>query len=241
MKIKEVLFLGVTDVLKGIWLTMRDIIPISVLLIIFQVFVLKAPIDNLKTLIAGLVFCTVGLYLFIQGLKFGLMPLGNSVGANLILLNNKALVVAFAFVLGYATTLAEPAIASLAMEIEEISVGAMRNRVLVHTIALGVGIGMALGILKIIYKIPLNYIIFPLVIIMGVLSFAAPKNILGVAFDSGGVTTGPVTVPLNMALAIGLSKVISGSDPLIDGFGIIGLASICPIITVMILGIIIKF
>ena len=231
----------VMNLVKGILLTARDIVPISLFLIVFQVFILKSPIGDIKSLIFGIALSILGLYLFIKGLEYGLMPLGSSVGANLPLLNNKALIIIFAFILGYTTTLAEPALASLAMEIEELSVGTMNNRWLIHAVALGVGIGISLGMMKIMYKIPYTHIIIPMVLLAAILAYFAPDNITGIAFDSGGVTTGPVTVPLNMALAIGLSSVIGGSDPLIQGFGIIGLASITPIITVLLLGIIVRF
>lgn len=231
----------VLNILKGLALTAKDIIPVSLFLIVFQIFVLKSPIGDIKPLILGIVLSTVGLYMFIKGLEIGLMPLGSSVGSKLPLLDNKLLVIAFAFILGYTTTLAEPALASLAMEIEELSVGTMNNKWLIHAVATGVGIGISLGMIKIMYSIPYTHIIIPMVLIASILAYFAPNSITGIAFDSGGVTTGPVTVPLNMALAIGLSSVISGSDPLLDGFGIIGLASITPIIAVLLLGIIVKF
>ena len=230
-----------TEVLEGLLHTAKDIIPVTSFLIIFQLFVLKTPIDNLKTKIFGLVLCTIGLYLFVEGLKIGLIPLGNSAGSSLTALDNKLIIIGFAFVLGYTTTLAEPTLASMAMEIEEISTGAMANRVFVHTVALGVAFGTSLGILKILFKIPSSYIIIPLAILTAVLAYFAPESIVGIAFDTAGVTTGPVTVPLNMAIAIGLSSMIEGSDPLIDGFGLIALIALTPVITVMSLGIITKF
>lgn len=184
---------------------------------------------------------TLGLYLFIQGLNVGLIPLGSEVGANLSSLDNRIFIILFAFFIGYASTLAEPALATLAMEIEEISIGAIKNRVLIHTVAAGVGIGMSIGIFKILNGIPSTYVIIPSVVLVGILGVFAPEKITGIAFDCAGVTTGPVTVPLNMSLALGLSSIIKGSDPMIDGFGIIALASLWPTITVLILGLFIKF
>jgi len=195
----------------------------------------------LKSVSFGLIMTFLGLFLFIQGLKYGLLPLGNSVGASLPALGNPFLITAVYFIVGFFSTLAEPAVASLAMEVEEISVGAMPNRALTYTIALGVGLGMAIGAFRIIHKIPYSYIIVPFALLCAVLGYFAPPRINGIAFDSGGVTTGSVTVPLNMAMAIGLSAAMGGTDPLIDGFGIIGLASFGPIVTVLLLGIIMKF
>jgi len=233
--------MAIMGILKSFWTTARDIIPISLFLVLVQVFVLKAPLERPKEMILGLLLSTVGLYLFVQGLKLGLIPLGDSVGRNLPMLDNVFLIALFAFILGYAATLAEPALASLAIEIEEFSAGAMPNRILVHSVALGVGIGMVLGVSKIIYKIPSTTVILPMLLLTAVLAYFAPERITGIAFDSAGVTTGPVTVPLNMALAVGLSSMMGGSDPLIDGFGVIALASLGPIITVLLAGIILKF
>lgn len=233
--------MNITEILKSLWLTAKDIIPISLFLIIFQVFVLGKPIDNIKSLALGIVLSTIGLFLFIHGLELGLLPLGNTIGESLPNINNKVFILIFTFILGYASTLAEPSLTVLAMEIEELSVGALNNRLFVHTVALGVGIGMSTGMLKIMHQIPSTYIIIPLFIAVAILGYFAPERITGIAFDSGSVTTGPVTVPLNMAIAIGLSSMIGGSDPLVDGFGIIALTALGPVITVLLLGIIIKF
>jgi hypothetical protein len=233
--------LKLLNVLEGLWITAKDILPVTVVLIFFNTFVLKSPIKNIKTVVLGIILCIFGLYMFLQGINMGLMPLGNNVGVSLPSLNSRALIIGFACILGYTSTLAEPALASLAREIEEISVGAIPNRLMVHTIALGVAVGMGLGATKILYKIPTTKIIIPMLIILTVLTYLAPDQVTGLAFDSGGVTTGPVMVPLNMALGIGLSSIIEGSDPLIDGFGFIALALLGPIIAVLILGMLVKF
>ncbi|MGE5579425.1 MAG: DUF1538 domain-containing protein [Bacillota bacterium] len=232
--------MAVLDILKSFWISARDIVPISAFLIVFKVFVLKSPIDDVRSLAIGLLFSSVGLFLFVQGLRIGLLPLGNSIGMNLPHLKNPGLIIAFSAVLGFTATLAEPALSSLAMEVEEISVGAVPNRLLVYTVALGVAIGMGLGTYKILYKIPPAHLLIPLSIVSAILAYFAPERIIGIAFDSGGVTTGPVTVPLNMAMAVGLATVVGEVDPLIHGFGVIGLASLGPIITVLALGIILK-
>ena len=233
--------INIVGALKGLWLVARDILPISIFLVAVQIFVLKAPIDNPKGVALGISLSTLGLYLFSVGLKLGLVPLGNSVGRNLPLLDNILLIAVFAFILGYTATMAEPALSALAMQVEELSAGVMHNRVLVHSVAAGVGLGMVMGVLKILYKVPSTTVIIPMILLTAVLGYFAPESITGIAFDSAGVTTGPVTVPLNMALGIGLSTMIGGSDPLIDGFGVIALASLGPIVTVLLTGIVIKF
>ncbi|WP_243641228.1 DUF1538 domain-containing protein [Xylanivirga thermophila] len=226
------------EVLKGVWMTARDILPISISLLIFQIFVLKSPIDDLRSVILGIMLSFFGLYIFVQGLKLGLIPLGNAVGAGLPALDNVYLIVAFNFLLSYASTIAEPAVTALAMEVEEVSVGAIPNKVLKHTIAIGAGVGMGLGTVKILFSIPNSKVILPVVAVIMVLGYFAPESITGVAFDAAGVTTGPVNVPLNMAIGLGLSSAIENSDPLIDGFGMIALAILCTIIAVLVVGII---
>jgi len=229
------------DILKGFLSTAKDIIPIAGFLIFFQMVILKSPIQNVKGLLGGIFLSVVGLFLFIQGLRYGLLPLGEAVGQSLPRSSSLYVILIFAFFLGYTTTLAEPALSALAMEVDELSNGALRSAWLVHCVSFGVAIGITLGMLKIIYKIPSTNMIIPLLIITAILGYIAPERITGIAFDAAGVTTGPVTVPLNMALAIGLSTVLGGNDPLLDGFGIIALASLGPIITVLVLGIIIRF
>ncbi|MFX0550100.1 DUF1538 domain-containing protein [Hathewaya histolytica] len=233
--------MGLLNLLKNIASSARDILPIASFLIIFQVFILKTPIDNPKSVCFGLILSTIGLYCFVQGLDIALIPLGKSVGSNLPKLDNTILVVLFAFIMGYGATLAEPALTSLGAQIEEISSGVMTNRMFTHTVSLGAGFGMSIGMVKILYKIPSTYVIIPMIAVVGILGFFAPERITGVAFDAAGVTTGPVTVPLNMALAIGLSTMIGGSDPLIDGFGIIALSCLGTILAVLLLGITIQF
>ncbi len=231
----------ITEILKSFFSSAKDIIPVTAFLIIFQIFILKSPIENLKSLVGGIILSTVGLFLFVKGLERGLVPLGQSVGQSLPRGGNVYIIILFAFILGYTTTLAEPALASLGAQVEELSSGVLHSSWLIHTVSLGVGVGVVLGMLKIILKIPSTYLIVPILLVTALLGYLAPERITGIAFDAAGVTTGPVTVPLNMALAIGLSNVIGGSDPLIDGFGVIALASLGPIITVLSLGIIIKF
>lgn len=228
-------------VFKGFLSSAKDIIPVTVFLILFQVLILKSPIENIKALIGGIFLSVLGLFLFVQGLRYGLLPLGQSVGESLPKSGSLSIILIFAFALGYTTTLAEPALAALALQVDELSSGALRSTWLVHCVSFGVAIGVTLGMLKIILKIPSTNMIIPLVIVTAILGYIAPERITGIAFDAAGVTTGPVTVPLNMALAVGLSTILGGNDPLLDGFGVIALASLGPIITVLSLGIMIKF
>ncbi|NLP46863.1 MAG: DUF1538 domain-containing protein [Epulopiscium sp.] len=224
--------------LKDLWVTTKSIIPILVILILFQVIFLKKPIDNFKNLILGFILSSVGLHLFLKGVYLSIIPLGDSVGEGLVNIDNKYIITIFAFLLGYASTLVEPAVKALALEVEEVSIGAIPSNILLHTVALGFGIGMALGIFKILHSIPSAKLIIPILFILIVLIFFTPREFIGIAFDSATSTTGPVNIPLNMAIAIGLARIVGSTDALIDGFGVIGITSLMPIVAVLILGII---
>lgn len=223
--------------LSAIWETLRSILPLTAVLVFFQLVVLRKPIENIKQFGIGFILSVFGLHFFIKGVSISLFPLGDSVGENLVLLERKWLIVLVAFIVGYFGTLVEPALKVLALEVEEISVGAISNRVLIHAVAIGFGTGMGIGIFKILNNISYIKIIIPLFILIIVLSLFAPEEFVAIAMDSASATTGPVNIPLNMALAIGLTKIIENIDPLLAGFGIVGLTSIGAVISVLALGI----
>ncbi len=226
--------------LGALWETMRSILPLTVILALFQIVVLRKPIDNTKEFAIGFLLSVFGLHFFLKGVSMSLLPLGDSVGKNLVVLERKWVIVVIAFIIGYFGTLVEPALKALALEVEEISVGAIPHKVLIHTVAIGFGLGMGIGILKILNDISYIKIIVPLFIIIIVLIFLAPEEFVSIAMDSASATTGPVNIPLNMALAIGLTKIIDTADPLLSGFGIVGLTSIGAVISVLTLGILTK-
>ncbi len=227
--------------LEPLWETLKGILPLTAVMAAFQLIVLRKPIDNVKDFIIGFVLAVIGLHLFLKGTTMSLIPIGESVGRNLYILDRKWLIVIIAFVIGYFGTLVEPALKVLALEVEELSVGAIPHKLLIHAVAIGFGLGMAIGITKIMLNIAYVKIIVPLLILIIILSFFAPEPYGALAMDTASATTGPVNIPLNMALAIGLASVIETVDPLIAGFGIIGLTSIGAMISVMVLGILTKF
>lgn len=226
--------------LGALWETVRSILPLTAILAIFQIVILRKPIENVKEFAIGFLLSVFGLHFFLKGVSMSLLPLGDSVGRNLVVLNRKWLIVAIAFVIGYFGTLVEPALKALALEVEEISIGAIHHKILIHAVAIGFGLGMGIGIYKILNGISYIKIIVPLLVIIIVLSFLAPEEFVSIAMDSASATTGPVNIPLNMALAIGLTKIIESADPLLSGFGIIGLTSIGAVISVLTLGILTK-
>ncbi len=207
------------------------------MLIVCQVLILKRSIPNVRSFGVGLAFVILGLFFFLEGISLSLIPMGEEVGRNLVLLDNKVFIIIIAFVIGYASTLVEPGLQALAAEVEEISIGAIRQKILIHTVAIGVGSGMALGLLKILNNIPSRNMIIPILIITTVLILFAPEEFVGIAFDAASATTGPVNIPINMAIAIGLAYSVGGADPLLHGFGLVGLTSLGTMVTVLVLGI----
>ena len=225
------------EIIAPLWETVKGILPLTMIMLFFQVVILKRPVENIPQFSLGIVLSILGLHFFLKGTTMSLIPLGDSVGRNLYLLDNTLFIVLIAFVLGYFGTLVEPALQTLALEIEEVSAGAIGRNVLVHGVAAGFGFGMSLGIFKIIKDISYMKIIVPLLILVLVLTFIAPDLYVSIAMDSASATPGPVNIPINMALAIGVASVIEGVDPLISGFGIIGLTSVGAMVSVLILGI----
>ena len=224
----------------GILAVVKDVIPILAIIFFFQYVILKKKIDNLKTVIIGFVLVILGLYAFILGLEMGLFALGESMAYQLTQMNNIWVIFAFAFAIGFSTTMAEPALMAIAKKAKEISDGKINDTTLRLFVAFGVAFGIALGAFRIVDGGHIHYyIIVGYAIVIG-LTFIAPKHIIPIAYDSGGVTTSTITVPLVTALGIGLAANIEGRDPLLDGFGLIAFASLFPMIMVMVYGIIVE-
>ncbi|MCD5409443.1 MAG: DUF1538 domain-containing protein [Methanocellales archaeon] len=220
---------------------LQALVPVIVLLVIFQLVILGMPIKNPSEIAIGIAMAAIGLILFLQGIRLGLFPLGEAVGATLPKKDMVWLIIVFALLLGYTVTIAEPALRILGLQVEELTAGAISKNLLVSTVAVGVAVAVMVGMMRIALGIPLSYIVIPAYILALVLTYFAPEEIVAIAFDCGGVTTGPVTVPLILALGVGLAAVLGGRDPIIDGFGLIALASVGPIISVLAMGIIVKY
>lgn len=226
----ESIFYGILSVIK-------DVIPIIAIILFFQYGVLKKPIQNLKTVILGFALVIIGLYAFILGLEMGLFSLGETMAYQLTKSDSVLMIYAFAFAIGFSTTMAEPALMAIAKKAKDISDGKINDFALRLFVAAGVAIGIALGAYRIVDGGHIHYYIIMGYLIVILLTFIAPKYIIPIAYDSGGVTTSTVTVPLVAALGIGLATNIEGRSPLIDGFGLIAFASLFPMITVMAYGI----
>lgn len=229
--------------------TVRDVLPIVLIIFFFQFLVIRKPVPNLGKVLTGFAYVLIGLTLFLLGLEKALFPLGKLMANQLThpeFITDKAGAVTghldwkdyywvylFAFAIGFSTTIAEPALIAIALKAEEISGGAIHTWGLRIAVALGVAIGIALGSFRIVTGTPLHYYIIAGYIIVVIQTWYAPRMIIPLAYDSGGVTTSTVTVPLVAALGLGLADAIPGRSTLIDGFGLIAFASLFPIITVM--------
>ena len=183
----------------------------------------------------------IGLYAFLVGLEMGLFPLGETMALQLTQTGNYWLIYLFGFLIGFSTTMAEPALIAVALKAKEVSKGKINDFLLRTFVAIGVAIGIALGCYRIVVGDSIHYYIIVGYIIVIIMTYFAPRYIIPIAYDSGGVTTSTVTVPLVAALGIGLATNIPGRNPLIDGFGLIAFASLFPMITVMGYGILSEF
>ena len=228
------LFYELVDVVK-------DVLPILGVIFFFQYAIIKKKVRNLPKIATGIIFVILGLYAFIIGLEMGLFPIGETMALQLTAQDNLFYIYLFGFLIGFSTTMAEPALLAVAMKVEEISQKRIKQMVLRLAVALGVAIGISLGSYRIVHGDPIHYYIIVGYIIVIILTFLAPKYIIPIAYDSGGVTTSTVTVPLVAALGLGLATQIEGRSPLIDGFGLIAFASLFPMITVMGYGVITQY
>jgi len=221
------------DLLWDLVGTVKDVAPIIAVIFFFQYIIIKKPVARLDRISVGIVMVILGLYAFIVGLEMGLFPIGETIALQLTQMQNNLLIYLFAFLIGFSTTMAEPSLLAIAIKAEEISRGTIDQKVLRMVVALGVAIGIALGAYRIVAGDPIHYYIIAGYILVIVVTYFAPKYIIPLAYDSGGVTTSTVTVPLVAALGLGLAENIEGRNPLIDGFGLIAFASLFPMLTVM--------
>lgn len=228
----------IISILKGLLSVVGDVAPILGVILFFQYVVLKKPIENLKEVMIGFALVIIGLDAFIIGLEMGLFSLGETMAFSLTQSDNRVIIYTFAFAIGFSTTMAEPSLTAIAKKAKEISDGKINDFVLRMFVAFGVAVGIALGSYRIVNGGEIVYYIMAGYLFVIALTFIAPKYIVPIAYDSGGVTTSTVTVPLVAALGLGLATNIPGRDPLIDGFGLIAFASLFPMLTVMAYGVI---
>jgi hypothetical protein len=224
-----------------------DLIPIIAVVVFFQIVVIRQPFPQIGEVVFGFVFVIIGLMLFVEGLEIGLFPIGETMAYALAKKGSLLWLMIFSFSLGFSTTIAEPALIAVAKEAATISsdAGIIENSEktkglyalgLRLTVAFSVGLAIVIGVLRILKGWPIYYLIIGGYIMVMLMTIIAPEEIIGLAYDAGGVTTSTITVPLVTALGVGLATVIKGRSPLVDGFGLIAFASLLPMIFVMAYG-----
>ena len=237
---------SLTDLSLTLLSVLRDVAPIVVVMFVFQLVILRKPIPHLRRVLIGLVYVVLGLAFFLFGLERALFPLGRAMAAQLTDPGFLGLapgqsapwttyywVYIFAFMIGFSTTIAEPSLIAVAIKANDVSGGAIGIWGLRIAVALGVAVGISLGCYRIVVGDPIHWYIIGGYVLVVLQTMVAPKLIIPLAYDSGGVTTSTVTVPLVAALGLGLSETVPGRNPLIDGFGLIAFASLFPILSVM--------
>lgn len=241
--------LGLKRFLKLIISSCLDLMPILLVVLLFQLLVIRQPLPDIAQLISGSIMVVLGLTFFLLGLEQSLFPIGEAMAVALARKGNVFWLLLFSFCLGFGTTIAEPALFAITQKAAEIAGGAdiIENSptakadyalALRLTVAASVGVAIVFGVLRILLGWPLHYFIIGGYMIVVAMTPFAPAEIIGIAFDSGGVTTSTITVPLVTALGIGLANSIKGRNPVTDGFGLIAFASLLPMIFVMTFGIV---
>lgn len=237
-------------ILKKLKSALTDLLPIILVISFFQIAVLQQPLPQLGEVLFGALLVVIGLSLFVQGLEMGLFPIGEIMAQSLAKKGSLPWLLIFAFALGFSTTVAEPALIAVAGEAAKVAehgglidpgLDSLNQYAfgLRMTVAFSVGLAILIGVLRILRGWPIHYLIIGGYGIVMLMTLIAPEEIIGIAYDAGGVTTSTITVPLVAALGVGLASSIRGRNPLIDGFGLIALASLLPMIFVMGYGLII--
>jgi hypothetical protein len=237
--------------LKALFGSCKDLLPIILVIAFFQFAVLQQPMPNIGDILIGLALVVLGLTFFIYGLEMGLFPIGESMAQAFAKKGSISWLLTFAFCLGFGTTVAEPSLIAVAKEAAIVAAtGGIISDTLAsqlsyanglrYTVAFAVGFAIVVGVLRIIRGWPIQYLILGGYVVVVLMTMLAPSWIIGIAYDSGGVTTSTITVPLVTALGVGLASAIKGRNPMIDGFGLIAFASLTPMIFVMIYGMVIS-
>lgn len=241
---------GALALLKAMLGSLRDLMPIVLVIAFFQLFVLQEPLPHLLSVLSGLVLVVLGLTFFIFGLEMGLFPIGESMAQAFARKGSLFWLLVFAFCLGFGTTIAEPALTAVAEEAAKVASqgGMIADTPLARhdyaqglrvTMAVSVGLAIVIGVLRILRGWPIHYMIAFGYVGVVILTAFAPESIIGIAYDSGGVTTSTITVPLVTALGVGLASSIKERNPMLDGFGLIAFASLLPMMFVMVFGMVV--
>ncbi|UJF26556.1 DUF1538 domain-containing protein [Planococcus sp. 107-1] len=230
-------FDGFSQILEEVGIAL---VPLFIFFALFQVFMLKLPKQRVLQILLGFFLTFLGLAFFLQGVHVGFFPIGEMMGKTLGEKSATWILIPIGFILGFVATFAEPAVSIMNDEVDRVTGGYISQKMMLYTVSIGVGLSVALSMFRILSGVSLWYFLIPGYLLALVLIFFSEKIFIAIAFDSGGVSTGPMTVTFISAMAVGVASVTEGRDPLSDGFGLIALVALTPILAVLILGLIFK-
>ncbi len=216
----------------------QAVLPVILIIVLLQVTIIRMPAAVFTQFLIGGAMVTAGLFLFLTGVRIGLLPVGEAIGSSLAARGSVVVLLGASFVLSFAVTVAEPDVRVLAYQVDLASQGRISAGVLITAVALGVALFVALALLRVLLGVPMAYLLAAGYGIVLILTIFTPPHFVAISFDAGGVTTGPMAVPFILALGLGTTSVLGGKSTIGDGFGLVGLASIGPVIGVMLLGVI---
>lgn len=224
------------EIAETIWSVTIAVVPLAILFLLFQIFLLRLPRREVADILKGTVIAAVGLFLFLLGIAIGFLPFGRLIGEALGAMDQVWLFVLAGLLLGFVTTWGEPAVRILAEQVEEASNGSIRGPVVLLAVCLGVALWVGLGLIKIAFGIPLLYLLVPGYALVILMMWGSEQDFVAIAVDAGGVATGPLANTFLLAFALGASAAMEGQNPVVDGLGFVALIAIAPIISVMMLG-----
>jgi hypothetical protein len=232
--------LHLTEIRDTTWSVLVAVLPLAFLFVAFQVLVLRLPRRDFRNVLVGTALSAAGLLLFLLGVSIGFLPIGRAIGEALGSLSNKWLLVAAGLLLGFVTTLGEPAVRILADQVEEASNGSIRKSLVINAICVGVAVAVAVGMLRIVYAVPILYLVVPGYLLVIAVMWLSDRDFVGIAVDAGGVATGPLANTFLLALAFGASAAMGGQDPIVNGLGLVSLIALAPVISLLILGLLVR-
>jgi len=223
------------------WSVTMAVLPLVVLFLLFQIFLLKLPSSDVRRILTGTAIAAAGLFLFLAGVAIGFMPFGTAIGEALGTLSRKWLLLPAGLFLGFVTTWGEPAVRILADQVDDASNGSIRRSTVLYTICIGVSVMVALGFLRIGYGISLLHLLVPGYMLIIIIIWFCDIRFVAIAIDAGGVATGPLANTFLLALALGISTAMGDRDPLVHGLGLVALIAMAPILSLMILGLLVRW
>jgi Protein of unknown function (DUF1538) len=230
----------VDEIAATAWSVVIAVGPLAVLFLFFQLFLLKLPREQVAEILTGTMLAAAGLFLFLLGIGIGFLPFGRIIGADLAALHQPWLFAIAGLLVGFLTTLGEPAVRVLADQVEDASNGSIHKSLVLYTICIGVALAVGLGVIRINYAIPVLYLLAPGYVLVIGLMWLSDKDFVGIAVDASGVATGPLANSFLLAFALGASAAMENQDPIVHGFGLVALIALAPIVTLVMLGVLVR-